>query len=165
MANADHTTLSSKTLSAPNPISTVYKSLLFFDNVANSVRYTDGIDLFDIEVNSISNPLTFTGDILIGNLSGNLQSDPASTPVIGGSVSQMFNDIYAGDPQAVNLVTYNTGAGTTQDGDTGVTDIAKNRGIIWGLKEEQRLRLEQVTEINVELTELEGIAFGQSWIS
>ncbi len=97
MATIDHEVLSTKTLSAPNPISMVYKKFAFFDDNTNTLRFTHSGTLFDLEIKKIHNNLTFTNTVNVeGNFGGALPTAPSTDAIISGSVSQLFSDMYSG---------------------------------------------------------------------
>tara|TARA_Y100000593_G_scaffold43815_1_gene83681 strand:+ start:11983 stop:18120 length:6138 start_codon:yes stop_codon:yes gene_type:complete len=176
MALDNHTTLSTKTLSAPNPISSVYKNIAFFDGItSNKLAFTNPTDLYDMEIGQIDNAFDFTstsGIRIRGSLKGpNPLDATASTSNISGNISQLFKDVYGSIGQTVDANKYLTGVGSYPEVNTGSTEYthaeattAADRGLVWGLRQEVAQRYGDIARLNAELDQVEKLFGGNAWV-
>jgi hypothetical protein len=89
-----HIPKASKTLSAPNPISTVYKKLAFFTD--DTLCFTDFASLNDMEIVDITNSFIFSGNqTFLGSIAGNTPPTELSN-IHQADVSQLLSDVYSG---------------------------------------------------------------------
>ena len=148
-----HNQQSSKTLSAPNPISTIYKKILFIEGETgeNKLKFTHSTNLYDMEIVELSNDFIFDGSTvsITGTLSGTTPASGSAT--VTGDVSQLFSDIYSG--AAASGLGY-AGHYLSQVGDAWVGSTSSNVGIVGTLELERTQRIATDAEIN---TNQEGI--------
>tara|TARA_Y100000593_G_scaffold94907_1_gene197116 strand:+ start:6496 stop:11895 length:5400 start_codon:yes stop_codon:yes gene_type:complete len=174
MAIENHNTLNTKTLSAPNPISTIYKHLAFFDATAGfKLAFTHPTSLYDMEIVDISNPFNFTSPtgIKIKSLGGASPSNiSAATENLSGDVSQLFKDIYGSIGQNVDLTDYKTGAGSYPEGSgmddnygVATEDTSTDKGLIYGLRAEAARRHTDISRLNTEVDGIQELLGGASW--
>jgi hypothetical protein len=169
MATIDHGVLSTKTLSAPNPISMVYKKFAFFDDNTNTLRFTHSGTLFDLEIKKIHNNLTFTNTINVeGNFGGALPTAASTDAIISGSVSQLFSDMYSGaaSGQVVDSEDFTPAASdyVFVDGNVDIPGGSKY-GILHSLKLEADKRYERDGELDANQQSIETflVGAGSGW--
>ena len=169
MATIDHEVLSTKTLSAPNPISMVYKKFAFFDDNTNTLRFTHSGTLFDLEIKKIHNNLTFTNTINVeGNFGGALPTAASTDAIISGSVSQLFSDMYSGaaSGQVVDSEDFTPAASdyVFVDGNVDIPGGSKY-GILHSLKLEADKRYERDGELDANQQSIETflVGAGSGW--
>ena len=152
-----HTEIDKKTLSAPNPISTVYKKLAFFDSADNKLCFTNDANLKDMEIVEISNPIHFTQGLTIGGtLKGEPRADGGSEIDLSGSIAQLFGDIYKGNSQGGGAASNYISTVGTKWGDA-------DKGVIWSINQEYDQRTAADRDINQELDGIEKLIVDQAW--
>ena len=152
-----HTEIDKKTLSAPNPISTVYKKLAFFDSADNKLCFTNDANLKDMEIVEISNPIHFTQGLTIGGtLKGEPRADGGTEIDLSGSIAQLFGDIYKGNSQGGGAASNYISTVGTKWGDA-------DKGVIWSINQEYDQRTAADRDINQELDGIEKLIVDQAW--